>query len=187
MGYLEKILEPGEQVRYVGRLHWLIYLPALALVICAVVLLIAAAIYPDEAPYLLAGGLVALVFSLLAFIPELLRRRTTEIAVTDRRVIFKTGILRRRSTEMNMDKVESVDVDQSILALQLHFSFEMTEARAGLVSAPPQRPCDDVCGLDAPLGEFDGDTADLLDRPADQDRLFVRSLGSVFLSVMALA
>lgn len=30
-------------------------------------------------------------------------------------MIFKTGILRRRSIEMNMDKVESVDVDQSIL------------------------------------------------------------------------
>jgi len=115
MGYLEKILEPGEQVRYVGRLHWLIYLPAIALVICAVALLVAAAISPQEAPYLIAGGLIAVVFSLLAFIPELLRRRTTEIAVTDRRVIFKTGILRRRSVEMNMDKVESVDVDQSIL------------------------------------------------------------------------
>jgi len=115
MGYLERILEPGEQVRYVGRLHWLIYSPAITLLICGAVLLIAAAVYPDEVPYLMAGGLIALVFSLLAFIPELLRRRTTEIAVTDRRVIFKTGILRRRSIEMNMDKVESVDVDQSIL------------------------------------------------------------------------
>ena len=115
MGYLERILEPGEQVRYVGRLHWLIYSPAITLVICGAVLLIAAAVYPDEVPYLMAGGLIALVFSLLAFIPELLRRRTTEIAVTDRRMIFKTGILRRRSIEMNMDKVESVDVDQSIL------------------------------------------------------------------------
>ena len=121
MGYLEKILEPGEQVRYVGRLHWLIYLPAMALAICAVALLVAAAIHPDDAPYLLAGGLIALVFSLLVFIPELFHRRTTEIAVTDRRVIFKTGILRRRSIEMNMDKVESVDVDQSILGRMFDF------------------------------------------------------------------
>jgi len=115
MGYLEKILEPGEQIRYVGRLHWLIYFPAIALVVCAAALLAAAAIFPDEATYLLVAGLIALVFSLIAFLSELLRRRTTEIAVTDRRVIFKTGILRRRSIEMNMDKVESVDVDQSVL------------------------------------------------------------------------
>ena len=39
----------------------------------------------------------------------------TELAVTDRRVIFKTGFVRRRTVEMNMDKVETVDVDQSIL------------------------------------------------------------------------
>ena len=32
----------------------------------------------------------------------------------DRRIIFKAGLLRRHSIEMNMDKVESVDVDQSI-------------------------------------------------------------------------
>jgi uncharacterized membrane protein YdbT with pleckstrin-like domain len=121
MSYLERILEPGEQVRYVGRLHWLIYSPAITLLICGAVLLIAAAVYSDEVSYLVAGGLIALLLSLLAFIPELLRRRTTEIAVTDRRVIFKTGILRRRSMEMNMQEVESVDVDQNILGRIFEF------------------------------------------------------------------
>ena len=35
----------------------------------------------------------------------------------------------------------------------------------------PERPCDDVSGLDAALGEADRDAADLLDRPADQGNL----------------
>ena len=39
---------------------------------------------------------------------------TTEIAVTNRRVIYKTGLVSRRTVEMNMDKVESVDVTQDI-------------------------------------------------------------------------
>ena len=42
-------------------------------------------------------------------------RWTTEIAVTDRRVIYKRGFIQRHTVEMNVDKVESVDVDQSIL------------------------------------------------------------------------
>ncbi len=42
-------------------------------------------------------------------------RVTTEIAVTDRRIIYKRGFVRRYTVEMHMDKVESVDVDQSIL------------------------------------------------------------------------
>jgi hypothetical protein len=33
----------------------------------------------------------------------------------------------------------------------------------GLVGAPPQRPGDDVSGLDTPVGELDGDAADFLD------------------------
>jgi uncharacterized membrane protein YdbT with pleckstrin-like domain len=38
----------------------------------------------------------------------------TEIAVTDRRIIYKTGFIRRKSIEINMQKVESVDIEQSI-------------------------------------------------------------------------
>src|SRR5262249_5051227 len=48
-------------------------------------------------------------------------RRTTEIAVTDRRVIYKTGLIRRHTTEMNMDKVESVLVDQSVIGRLLNY------------------------------------------------------------------
>jgi uncharacterized membrane protein YdbT with pleckstrin-like domain len=44
-----------------------------------------------------------------------MRRTGTELAVTDRRVIYKRGLIRRHTVEMNMDKVESVDVDQSVL------------------------------------------------------------------------
>ena len=50
---------------------------------------------------------------MLSFIPAWVKRRTTELAVTNRRVIYKRGFVRRHTIEMNMDKVESVDVDQS--------------------------------------------------------------------------
>ncbi len=41
------------------------------------------------------------------------KRWTTEIAVTDKRIIYKTGFINRHTEEMNMDKVSSVDVDQT--------------------------------------------------------------------------
>jgi len=66
------------------------------------------------------------------------------------------------------------------LALQLHFLFEVRASCFGLVGAPPERPCDDKSGLDAPLRELYGDAADFLNRPADQECL-VRRRGSVFL------
>jgi membrane protein YdbS with pleckstrin-like domain len=44
-----------------------------------------------------------------------LKRFGTEVAVTDRRVIYKTGLIQRHTVEINLDKIESVDVDQSAL------------------------------------------------------------------------
>ncbi len=38
----------------------------------------------------------------------------------------------------------------------------------GLMGSSPERPCDDVGGLDASFCEADGDTADFLNRPTDQ-------------------
>jgi uncharacterized membrane protein YdbT with pleckstrin-like domain len=45
----------------------------------------------------------------------------TEVAVTNRRIIYKKGLIRRQTNEMNMDKVESVQIDQSILGRMLDY------------------------------------------------------------------
>ncbi len=54
------------------------------------------------------------------------------------------------------------------LALQLRFVFEMCLSCGGLVSAPPEGPCNHVSRTDAPLRELHRDAPDLLSRPADQ-------------------
>jgi uncharacterized membrane protein YdbT with pleckstrin-like domain len=61
---------------------------------------------------------LALVAAVL-LVQEWFRWWITEIAVTNRRVIYKKGFIRRRTNEMNMDKVESMQVDQSILGRML--------------------------------------------------------------------
>ena len=62
------------------------------------------------------GALFVLSFAHAWFI-----RWITEIAVTDRRIIYKRGFIYRHTAEMNMDKVASVDVDQSILGRMLDY------------------------------------------------------------------
>ncbi|HYL32725.1 MAG TPA: PH domain-containing protein [Stellaceae bacterium] len=117
MSYLQRILQPGETLRYVGRLHWIVYLPGLALFAVVVVLslaIVAAGQFGNAVPYLLMALVVLMLASLLTLMAAAVRRWTTEIAVTDRRVIFKRGLIRRHTIEMNMDKVETVDVDQSL-------------------------------------------------------------------------
>ena len=66
-------------------------------------------------PVILLGILLLVVVVGLYFlIVAWIRYRTTEFAVTDRRVMAKTGLVSRRTVEMFLDKVESLNVDQSV-------------------------------------------------------------------------
>ncbi|MFL4978112.1 MAG: PH domain-containing protein [Xanthobacteraceae bacterium] len=124
MSYVKHVLQPGEEVRHAASLHWSLYLPGLLVCVLA---LIVALLRPDPSVHwvtnrtfviaawlLFAAGLILLAQAWF-------RWWTTEIAVTNRRVIYKTGFIWRDTTEMHMDKVESVDVKQSILGRILDY------------------------------------------------------------------
>ena len=57
---------------------------------------------------------VAIVLPLIILGTLYLIRKTTEMAVTNRRVIIKTGLISRSTTELRLAKVESVSLDQGI-------------------------------------------------------------------------
>ena len=111
MSYVKTVLQPSETLLCTTRLHWFIYLPGLFLLVLAA----GAALLVDLPRLALLGvaALVALV-GLFRLIGEGVRRASTELAVTDHRIIYKTGFLSRHTAEMNRNKVESVDVEQSI-------------------------------------------------------------------------
>jgi uncharacterized membrane protein YdbT with pleckstrin-like domain len=120
MSYVDKILQPGETVRHTAYIHWFVYLPALvfAAAAIAVVVLVAMNIGDIATSWreltLVAAailGTIALYMLLRAWVA----RFSTELVATDRRVIYKRGLVRRYTTEMGLEKVESVLVDQSIL------------------------------------------------------------------------
>lgn len=119
MAYIDEILEPGEKVVFKTRLSWTLYGPAIGYAIVALALPIAAstvstlAVGLSYAVFIVAA--IAAVAALVSFLRAWFRRWTTEIAVTDRRVVLKRGFIRRHTVEMNMQKVESVDVDQTQL------------------------------------------------------------------------
>jgi len=115
MSYINSILEPGEQIRYHTTVSWTIYTPAILLAICALASLLAGANYAETVYISWFAAIVFAVAAVVAFLPAWFRRWTTEIAVTDRRVILKRGLIRRHTLEMNMQKVESVDVDQTLI------------------------------------------------------------------------
>jgi uncharacterized membrane protein YdbT with pleckstrin-like domain len=147
MSYVERVLQPGETLLCRSRLHWLIYLPVLPFL---AIFVLGAALYlgmqsnaGDPASAILPLGLIVIgaVGTIVAWFRAWLRRMTTELAVTDRRVIFKRGLVRRHTVEMNMDKVESVDVDQSVLGRI--FNYGDVTVRGTGASIEPLRLIDD--------------------------------------------
>jgi uncharacterized membrane protein YdbT with pleckstrin-like domain len=121
--YVDEILQPGERVLYSTNAHWIFYLPAIALWIGALALLVVSRLATIDWLVLLclAAASVVAITALYWTIKAWFHRLTTETDVTDRRVVHKTGFIRRRTFEMALDKIESVDVNQSILGRLLNY------------------------------------------------------------------
>jgi len=122
MSYAKSVLQPGERIIFVGRLHWIAYWQAIVFLVmgCAAVWWE----YRQWPTHDILIAVTAVIFG-VAFVVAFLRawfiRWITEIAVTDRRVIYKRGFINRHTAEMNMDKVASVEVDQTVLGRMLDY------------------------------------------------------------------
>jgi uncharacterized membrane protein YdbT with pleckstrin-like domain len=121
--YIDDILQPGEKVLYSTNAHWIFYLPAIAAWILAVVLFFLSRASLTEGIVLLyvSAAAVAAIAALYWTFQAWFHRWTTETDVTNLRVVHKTGFIKRRTFEMSLDKVESVDVDQTILGRLLNY------------------------------------------------------------------
>jgi uncharacterized membrane protein YdbT with pleckstrin-like domain len=123
MSYVNRVLQEGEEVRAEAHLHWIVFLPGILLAVIAIVIAILAS-GMTSSNWQLAVYAIAALFGLAALahlFSAWLRRWTTEMAVTNRRIIYKRGLIWRRTKEMHVDKVESVDVNQSILGRILNY------------------------------------------------------------------
>jgi uncharacterized membrane protein YdbT with pleckstrin-like domain len=135
MGYLEQGLIPGEEVRYRARLHWSAILrPILvgaALDLAGITCLVWWAVGKGEATALAIVGAILLAAGGLVLALGIVRRASTEIVVTTRRVLIKTGILERRTVELLLSKIESVDVTETVTGRMMGFGKVMLRGTGG--------------------------------------------------------
>jgi uncharacterized membrane protein YdbT with pleckstrin-like domain len=115
--YIDDILQPGEKVLYSTNAHWIFYLPAIGTWIVAAILLVVSGmvLVPALTLFCWAGAVIVAAVALYLTVKAWFHRWTTETDVTDRRVVHKTGFIKRSTFEIALDKIESVDVDQTIL------------------------------------------------------------------------
>lgn len=121
MSYVQRVLQPGERVKALATIHWVIYLSGLIVLGVAVVVYIVALLAPAFAPALNLVTWAVLALGALLILSAWLHKWGTEIAVTNHRAIYKSGIFSRRTVEMNLDQIESVEVHQSIMGRLLGY------------------------------------------------------------------
>lgn len=155
--YVETVLAPGERVVHRASIsHWkyaFSYLVGLLLIGAG----IAAWVYVRREPPWPAVEAAAAVVGVLVILVALIRRSTVELALTDRRIIAKSGLVARNTVEMNLSKVESLHVNQGLMGRLLGYG-DVTVVGTGS-SLEPLRGIADPLELRRKLGELAGSPA----------------------------
>lgn len=153
MSYIDRHLMDGERVVFRTRLHWRFIITS----VLVGVLLLAAGVATVLTPVPWVGILPA-VLGLIVVGGAILRRHSSEFAVTDRRIVLKVGVLTTRSVEMLLSKIESVAVHQSLAGRMLGFGSIVVTGSGGTREA--------FDGIQSPL-EFRNAVSAAADRTVD--------------------
>ncbi|MDX5362930.1 MAG: hypothetical protein LPJ91_02080 [Pseudazoarcus pumilus] len=114
MNYLNRMLQPGEEIVFRTRLHPLVFIKPL--IVAVFVGFLAFSLPPEYVPYvgILIIGVVIPYTALVA-----LSLALGDVAVTNRRVLLRMGALRGQMTEVLLHKIRAVAADNRAVTLEL--------------------------------------------------------------------
>ncbi len=124
MGFIERNLTTNESIVYRGKLHWLVFWKPIAITLAVILLTIVAGLFTYEDHHdltLIIGGIVILAAIIICSVIVHFYRKNREYIVTTRRVIIKTGIIRRQLAELSLEKCEGMFIDQSFIQRMLNY------------------------------------------------------------------
>lgn len=125
MSYVEKVLLPDERVLYAARLHWVLYSEGLLLTAYSLL-----GFYANRpilnmllgeyraVPLIQAATTISIVFLMAGFFLLLeshVRRKSTELVLTNKRLIAKYGFIRRDTFEIMNRRISGANFDQTVL------------------------------------------------------------------------
>ena len=159
MLYIQQSLGPDEELMHVGVYHWMHDVRAAMNIVFGAlmaVMVIAGGIfiyqkmgkYPPGVDWesgvkYLHPGIKAFAFmmfagGLLSFMSMIVEKNTTEIAITNLRIVYKRGLLARQVGEIAVDRIEGVVVLQSLVGRMLDYGrLAVRGMGVGEVVLPP--------------------------------------------------
>jgi uncharacterized membrane protein YdbT with pleckstrin-like domain len=110
MSYVRNSLGANETVHYIAHFHWIKYAMAYGALILSIILGILS--YNPNYPVVVIG---APLIGLFIFFVVLTPIWTSEIGVTNQRIIYKTGFISRATNELQLKSIEEVSMQQGVL------------------------------------------------------------------------
>jgi len=158
MGYVDRNLVPGETLLYRTRHHWLVlmgpFFGGLLLLVPGIALMAEAIATRDSAglvvgsatispKVMVVSGVVLVAAAIIVFSYGVAKRNATEMAVTNRRVLIKTGMTSRRTLDLMLSRVESIGVEETAAGRMLGYGSVVVRGTGGtpepfLMIAHPQ-------------------------------------------------
>ena len=158
MGYVDRNLVPGETLLYRTRHHWLVlmgpFFGGLLLLVPGIALMAEAIATRDSAglvvgsatispKMMVVSGVILAAAAIIIFSYGVAKRNATEMAVTNRRVLIKTGMTSRRTLDLMLSRVESIGVEETAAGRVLGYGSVVVRGTGGtpepfLMIAHPQ-------------------------------------------------
>jgi len=129
MSYVRNNLVTGESLIYETGVHWSVLLWPLVIAIFVSAGAIACLLQKNS-DFLYVGAALLVVAAAVLTV-AIVQRNATEIAVTNRRVIIKTGWVHRRSLEIMLAKVESIGITEPFLGRMLGYGTVVIRGTGG--------------------------------------------------------
>lgn len=115
-------LYEGEEILAEARYHWIFFFKTFFLLFLGILILLSFS-HSHYQTYFRILGYILLIAGLLDFLVKLFKYLTTNLIVTNKRVVIQEGIFFRDIIEMNLQKLESVQLRQSILGRILNYGY----------------------------------------------------------------
>ncbi len=154
MSYVGGIIDPDEHIVHIATLHWIIFMPGLILAFAgggfsfysytAASILITGPLAPLVGKI---GAGIALGFTLVGFallVGAFVRQASTELVITDHRIIAKYGFISRATYEIMVNRISGVNFDQTVVGRIFGYGTILVHGSGGDVSpfdgvSDPQR------------------------------------------------
>ncbi len=136
MSYIEDSLSRDENIECIFKMHWTFQWlkPFSFSIFFSLPFLIVSIVCVINAPLLLTGLfllLIGLIVILATFLYVWFYYKKMEIGVTNKRVIYKKGIVARNTQEVNLDAIETIEIRQGVIARIFNSGLVRITGRGG--------------------------------------------------------